>query len=293
MKIFWRVAIGLAALGLALGRTAAPLCAQDVPTGKFDLKLSAGITSMAGGDLNAGLEGFSNYWAGLAAASGYAVKGSFSPARLGPDAGFDLIWRLSPTLGVGIGAGYIGAARESVMTFESAAGTVTQTVRPSYGAEPVRIGIFKTVPLSRTLNLVLNGGLGFYFAQAKALWTIGTDGGYGELLDASVEKGGLGFHGGLALEFKAGNLISVLLEMAGRYARFSGFTGIGSDDVNGDATTTQGTLYYFEPFDSATGAKVYSMVYVFSEAPGGDVRAREARIDFSGFSLRLGIVFHL
>ena len=60
------------------------------------------------------------------------------------------------------------------MTFESAAGTVTQTVRPSYGAEPVRIGIFKTVLLSRTLNLVLNGGLGFYFAQAKLLWTMGS-----------------------------------------------------------------------------------------------------------------------
>jgi hypothetical protein len=288
-----RVAIiGFAAVLAAWGM-APSLWAQDVPTGKFDLKLSAGITALGVGDLNTGLEGFANYWAGQAAASGYAVQGSFAPARLGPDAGFDLIWRLSPTLGLGIGAGYIGAARESVMTFESTSGTVTQTVRPSCGAELIRIGIFKTVPLSRTLNLVLNGGLGFYFAQAKAFWNIGTDSGYGEILDAQVEKGGLGFHGGLDLEYKAGNLISLLVELSGRYARLSGFTGIGSHVVNGDAGTTQGTLYYFEPLDADTGARVYSMVSVFSEAPGGDVRVREARIDYSGVSLRLGIVFHM
>lgn len=179
------------------------------------------------------------------------------------------------------------------MTFSGSDGGATQTVRPSFWAETIRVGIFKTLPLSARLSLVLNGGLGFYFARARAFWNISTDAEYAELLDSDVEKGGFGVHGGLGLEYKTGRFISLLVELSGRYARFSGFTGAGSNVVNGDSLTTQGTFYYFEPLNADTGAPVYSMVSVFSEAPGGDVRVRQARIDFSGLSLRLGIAFHL
>jgi hypothetical protein len=286
-------ALGCAAFLAALG-TAELARAQDIiPSGKFDLVLSAGLTSMGGADVNAGLEGFANFWARQAAAAGYSVKGSFAPAHLGPDAGFDLIWRLSPTLGVGFGAGYIGAVKESAMTFAGADGGTTQTVRPSFWAETVRVGIFKTLPLSARLNLVLNGGVGFYFARARAFWNISQDSGYAEVLDSDVEKGGFGVHGGLGFEFKASQFISLLVDVSGRYARFSGFTGAGTDVVNGESMTTQGTFYYFEPLNADTGAPVYSMVSVFSEAPAGDVRVRKAKIDFSGLSLRLGIAFHL
>ena len=286
-------ALGCAALLAALG-TAELAVAQDiVPSGKFDLVLSAGLTSMGGADVNAGLEGFANFWARQAAASGYSVKGSFAPAHLGPDAGFDLIWRLSPTLGIGIGAGYIGAARESAMTFTGADGGTIQTVRPYFWAETVRLGIFKALPLSARLSLILNGGVGFYFARARAFWNVSEDAGYAEVLDSDVERGGFGAHGGLGLEYKASRFISLLVDLSGRYARFSGFTGSGTNVVNGDSMTTQGTFYYFEPLNADTGAPVYSMVSVFSEAPAGDVRIREAKIDFSGFSLRLGIAFHL
>jgi len=285
------IAAALSAAIFGLGLGSATLRAQETQVSKFSLRLYGGASYMSGGDLNTGLEGYSNYWIDLADAIGYSVSGTFSPARLGLDFGGDIIFQLTPTVGIGFGAGYLQASKTSTMSFAVSPDTLTQTANPSYHAVPLRLGLFLTLPASPSVNIILNAGVGYYMAKATSTWSLLDAAGDGESLASDVSANGFGVHGGIAFEFKLSGRVGLLLEIHGRYAKIGPFTGTGVNAYSGTSETTSGTLYYFELPGMVSG-RTYPVVYVFDTPPTLNA-VREAKIDFSGGAFRLGLVIHL
>jgi len=88
------------------------------------------------------------------------------------------------------------------------------------------------------------------------------------------------------LEFKITPKMAFILEGQGRYAKISGFEGTyeytsssGSWNAKGE-----GTLYYML-YDEK-----WPYLYICREKPGAPyTNVREARVDFSGFTIRSGL----
>jgi hypothetical protein len=138
------------------------------------------------------------------------------------------------------------------------------------------------------MNVVFNVGGGLYFAKYSYNFRIEANGGWAEL-NQETNASGLGFHGGIGLEFNLAPNIAFVIEGQGRYAKFGGFEGTceSSGDIE-DSGKFEGTLYYYEWREEG---KIYPTVFVSSQRPPGSVfsNVREAKVDFSGFTLMAGI----
>jgi len=261
------------------------LPAQSQAQSKFTFRLSGGLNLLDGGDLNTGAEGSFNVWQAMAHLAGNATSGTFSAAKLGLNFSGDFIFKFNESMGVGIGAGMLSAAKESVMTFSSAwvSGDITHQVKAS--AIPLRLGFFYFLPVGPTMNVVFNAGLGYYLAKANYTM-IGTAGGTSETIELDASGGGLGFHGGLGLEIALMPNLGILVDLSGRFASFGGFEG----DQTGGGTTIPGTLY---AFDGSSALGNFHRIIIQAALPSGSgiSHAAEAKVSFTGFSFVAGFFF--
>ena len=77
-----------------------------------------------------------------------------------------------------------------------------------------------------------------------------------------------------------------------RFAKIGGFTGKDiSANSDGESYTEQGTLYYFQ--GRAGSQEDFPLVFIRSDMPteAGVSAPREAKVNFSGMSLKAGIRF--
>jgi len=248
---------------------------------KIELRLLAGMNYLSGGDINKG----DNPWIGLFAMAGYSME--TKPVHLGFDFGGDIIINLTPKIGIGFGVGYIQGAKTSELTVSNGEeGTFTN--KPKISAVPIKLGLFFNIPLSEVMNVVFNVGGGLYLAKYSCNFRVEENGGWAEL-NQETNASGLGFHGGIGLEFNLAPNIAFVIEGQGRYAKFGGFEGTceSSGDIE-DSGKFEGTLYYYEWREDG---KIYPTVFVSSQRPPGSVfsNVREAKVDFSGFTLMAGI----
>ena len=116
-------------------------------------------------------------------------------------------------------------------------------------------------------------------------------------MKTNVHAGGIGFHGGVGLEYRLRKNVSLVVEGSGRYARVSGLKGeYNEQSSEGADATDKGKLYYYE---WKYNEKLYPWVELLDRDPSEInfsspiYNAREAVIDFSGFSLRAGIKISL
>lgn len=285
MKFARPACLGLTALTvLAL---AFPAMADDQP--RFSLRLSGGGAYILGGDVNTGQEGYMQYWATLASVIGYDVKGEFKNARLGPSFAADLVFQVTSWLGVGVGAEFISASRQSLYTLTAPGFGYDMTSTPRFSAVPLKLGLFLTAYDSAAFRLLLNAGVGYYLGMSGAEWVLsGSEGTQSETIDLTAN--GLGFHGGLAFEFRLSPSLALLLDLTSRYSRFTGWKGSTTFTDSGGSDTAKGKAYYFE-IDN--GYYLFPVVTIFEETPAGYTGLRDARIDFSGGSVRLGIVIRI
>lgn len=259
---------------------------------RLSLRLYGGYNHMLADDVNKG----SSYYFQLVeayVAEGFgSATGGYSPLHGGYDFGADLIYQVTPSFGVGIGAGYLRSSADSqaTLTGEETVGLVAET---ALSAIPIRLGLFLDVPLGGKLALTANAGAAYYlglkFTGMQGLELSDTDW-MRMSLEASERSGAdIGFHGSLGFEYKLSPKLGLFVEGAGRYAKFKNFVSVtGTEDSSGGTPdTTEGMLYL------VTGdMKGYEMsMFTISEtepSPDPGTTVREPKFDLSGFSLRAG-----
>ncbi len=285
MKLARTVCLGLtilAALAVAL-----PASAEEAS--RFSLRLSGGGAYTMGGDINAGQEGYMQYWGTLASVIGYDVQGEFKNARLGPSFAADFVFQLTRWLGIGVGAEYVSASHQSLYTLTAPGYSYDMTSTPHFSAIPIKLGLFLTAYESTGFRCVLHAGVGYYIGRAGSEWMLSGSGG-AQSETTELTANGLGFHGGMAFEVRLSSSLGLLLELAGRYARFTGWKGSTTYAYSEGSNSVEGKAYYFEVDN---GYYLYPVVFVSDQTPDGVTGLRDARVDFSGGSVRLGIIIRI
>ncbi len=293
--------------------TAVCLCLIPGPVtagGKISLRLWGGWAYLAVGDVNAGTQAFFDWGKTYFAPSpGGTITGGYESIHWGYEFGGDVIFQLSPKLGVGIGAGYLQMSKDAPYP-----AMMTIMVDPYYGPEieftastkisaiPIRASLFLSLPVSRKLDITAHAGISYYLqAEYHGDWFVAIPniiftGPFSSLTTAAEKKtAAIGLQGGLGVEYRFIRLLSLFLEAQGRYAKFKGFEGT-STSVAGDyggvlpSFSETGKLYY-ESVPAVPGSPRWIMVQSAPPAgPGG--QPREAAVDFSGVSFLVGVRIH-
>jgi hypothetical protein len=278
---------------------AVPIAQADIAAperfSRLSLKLYGGYARIAAGDVNEGASGFFHLLEVYEALGVGTLTGSYRPVHGGFDFGADLIYQLSPTLGIGLGAGYMRNSSDSLMSLTDGTDTITISGTPTLTAIPIRLGLFLTLPVAGRINMTADIGAAYYaglkFDAVQRLEFSPTD--WTEMSVASLTAGSspLGFHGSLGLEYMISPKMGFFIEAVGRYAKLKNFdqvTGI-SNSSGGSSDSTDGKLYIETQADMLSMYTI-SMFTVEETPPVDDVDTtfREPKFDLSGFSLQAG-----
>jgi hypothetical protein len=255
----------------------------------FNLKLAAGLNLFSGGDFYRGAAGMFDSNADAFISSGYTQESRKAKSfRSGFEGGGDIIYHVSPHLGVGLGMDYIHARAESLFVFhgqEAIAFKLWST--PWINAFSIKLGLFYDLPVSSWLTVCFNGGPALFLVKYNYNRNVLIPGVADDFYQ-QAKAHGIGFRGGLGLEIHLNQRAAVLLEAQGRYARITGFEGSEkfSHEVSGWPTIReeQGSLYYVE-------AEKYAELAVLSEGAANIQNAGKAVLDFTGISLLAGLRF--
>lgn len=259
---------------------------QEKTLRRFHFTLFTGGNYAGGGDLNKGALGLADYYSGVLGITG---KGAVKPVHYSFSFGGEFSFSLTSRLSLAVEIESFQGEKESLTDF----GQVTQEyhikTRPKLSAVPVGI----SVSYAFTPALYIKGGLSYYFAGCSYLYQIQED---DQLLEWMGEANarGLGLQGALGFTRSIGSRLGVVVELAGHLAKINGFQGKDTfQNSSGQTLIEKGTLYLIQA--ELSEQQSYPLLFIRESKPheAGVVDAREARIDFSGFSLKIGLRIHL
>jgi len=284
----WKIAI--AGMGIALSVLPGPASAD----GKFSLRLQGGWAYLSAGDINPGTQAYFDWREAQWGASEFGYRAAHNGFELGGD----IIYELTPRLGLGLGVGYlrISRASRSFLSIPDVIGPYASLdVDPTLTALPIRLGLYLTIPLNRTFNFNADAGASVYLrARYSDVWRMAyqamdTEAGYIDITTQTEKKAApIGFQGGIGLEYKLSRKLFLCLDARGRYARFRGLEGSSALTSDFRAPFSEHGILYYESVPMLTGSPRLIMVQNSPpDGPGGE--PRQAVVDFSGVSLQAGI----
>jgi hypothetical protein len=252
------------------------------------LMLLAGWALIPDGDIHKGAEGLVNIGADAIAARGVDIIGrNVKPLRSGANLGGDIIYDLSPRIGIGIGFGYIHAWQ--VDTFRYSQFEIYEYTMESVTDLTVttfRLGATYAVPLGRLFKLRFNAGPAFFRVNFDYVRNAAGRN-FQESYNVKVKSTRLGFQGGVTLETRFLERVSLFLKVQGRSVKMTNFKGL---DVLGGwegawafpTVRNTGDLYFIP-------GHPYSRLAVLPEGSSDALGARKAIFDFTGADLLAGL----
>jgi hypothetical protein len=275
---------------LTLGTTS---WAQGAPK-KFSLILSAGYGTKTGGDVPKVMDGMNAAIRDLAALAGFTVAETLEPAKWGPGLEAELLFRPARNFGLSFGSGLLRkredtrlAAKRETLTGISVDWTAT------YQLIPLMLSGYYFLESGSKMTVYAKAGIGYYFGRMtyttrdeQPLLGIAA---WGQN-DGEATASGLGFHGGLGLEYPLSPTFAILIEAAGRYVNLKGWS-VENDQSGPWGTEHQtGRFWYAEELVEGMG-KQYASLQLFEERPSNPAlrNIREAAFGFSGFTLKAGL----
>ena len=262
---------------------------------KFSLKFSGGLGSTAGGDFNAFADGLNSLAADLVPFLGLTKTGELENPNWGIDFEGELVFSLSRNFGVGLGAGYHKRSKETSLKMAlEPLSSVSLTWEPELTIIPMNLSGYYFFPIGSKMNAFLKAGIGYCVAKVylklREEYTsfLGLEGWDEDEFEA--KNSGFGFQGGLGIEYNLTGTISLFAEGMGRYLKITGWELEGTTTNASGVIKGSGTLWYLEEFFEANG-KYYPGLQISEQKPTYPAyrNVREAEVDFSGFSLRVGI----
>jgi hypothetical protein len=265
---------------------------------KITLKIKGGWNIFSGGDIEKGIGGmFDNAFQLISSSGAPIVESQKESNHAGLEVGGDLIYCVTPRLGIGIGASRITAGKESFISYH-VTGWFTEDqlrVRPDIRVSVLRLGVFYAFPFASRLAISVHGGPAFYFARyaynmSQTSGSPGLDAVlYGFLptgLYQEARAKQLGLEGGIAFEFDPNPFVAFFVEAAGRYARIGGFEGDETTSAfqtfHPQVFNQSGSLYY------ADGDQ-YLLLDIVPPEGAAAGNARKATLNFSGLSFLAGL----
>jgi hypothetical protein len=256
----------------------------ELSTGGIPLEFafSAGLGYVAPRDLNRGTRGYAD---ANAADHGVAAPPPAGVLHIAYMLGFEVTYRVSPRLAVGLGADYMRVANKDKTEYEDPAFTETLVTRPAARTVPFKI-LARYYPGA---GFYVRGGLGIYAVKASYLYRH-------ELPESSDwrqlkgEASGTGLGGEAAFggEWEIAPRTVFFAEAGVRLARFGKLTGTNTTThLTGQVATEPGTLFYITRL--AEDGNTYPIVYVAASAPDDAVDSRRAVVDLSGAAVRAGV----
>jgi len=265
--------------------------ARELNSG-VSLRLSFAMGNTSVGDMSGFINSMNGILLKTAKLSNYTTSGKLENVNLGPEFGGELVLKLSRNFGIGVGFTYLTRNRESAIEIKSLASNKTGLIRydANYKAYPVTVSGYYYIPIGKNLNAFVSAGVGYYFAKIETAITEEiADGGNTSLGAQSEMKAndqGLGFHGSMGLEYKLSKSISLFFEGSGRLAEFKDWEGevkFSKNDI------VKGSLWYVGA-DAKYFKDYYGLEFADRKPQGKNIKsARKAEINFSGFSLKIGI----
>jgi hypothetical protein len=275
---------------------------------RFSLKVTAGLGSRIPiGDVNDCLESFNNnevFEAHRESETGQVVgEIKTLDTRIfhgEAELRFDLTSRIS--FGIATSAP-IHKRNESSVTYTilgwAGPQVMTWTFKPEIKVSyPIRLSAYYTLPVIPRLNISIGGGVGFYSAKVsqplrfEITYPVGGSSWF--TWDQEAKRNfAFGFHGNVVFEYLLNNKLALVGEFQYRLGKISGFKGtIKHENNHGDKSEESGTLYYFTEWNYFIGTR-HATLEIFETPPEGGVRwindLREAALDLSGYSIRMGI----
>lgn len=268
---------------------------------RITFKLNGGWGYLGLGDVNAGTQAFFDWALATLASEDHTITGGYEALHWGSEFGGDLIFELSPRIGVGIGAGHLRRSNygSPMMTFDPTYALYSKT---KVSATPLRLGLFLTLPVGRKTNLIANAGVSWYLdVKYDSTWVLDQPSAWYEVpgqevsTTAANRKNPLGVQGGLGLEHLFFRKVALFIEAQGRFAKIRHLEG----------TTVSFPFWYgFFPYFIETGILYYESVPAIPDAPrlimvqssppdGPGGEPRQAAVDFSGVSLQFGVRIRL
>jgi hypothetical protein len=269
---------------------------------KFGFKFTGGINYQLIGDGDAILRGYKAYTDDFlnTAGSGYTLDQSIFPLvnHFGFEFDGDVILYFTPQFGISLGTGYIRGGTlfgsgNQVISSSSTKETDNNDVAAS--AVPIKVGIYYTfssifAPQGKSSSYVF-AGIGLYSASYSHIenYTYQT---YYDNFTQKATSSGVGFYAGWGGESWINPNFAFIYELSGRYANIGGFSGTWQDNNNGTTSSGSGKLYYYE---LSSAGNWYPWASVLADAPSGSGyrNVREAKIDFSGVSFKVGIKINI
>jgi len=251
--------------------------------GRVFLSFFAGAGYALIGDLNSGAQGLADLYSSQL---GIAPSQDVSPVHNGLLYGGEIGIPLSARVFLTLGAERLAGGAESEILFNRAGGLADAFMaHPEFKVLPVRAAIM-VYPAD---FLFLRFGLSYNFASCAYAYKFEREATWQEW-SGEAKARGIGLLGGIGLEWRFGRNFALVGEVSGQYVPISGFEGTGTyqDETLSVPATEEGTLY---AFDAKSGLTSYALLYIRDKLPSeaGVENAREAKIDFSGFALRLGL----
>jgi hypothetical protein len=258
---------------------------QQIFPYKVSLSVLGGGNYVGGGDLNLGIKGLADLHEDMLGIRG---KGEINSVHLGYVVGLEVSFPLTQRLSLGIAAEHFQGKNESQVDYSQGTSSSVLLMRPGIRATPV--SFFLSFNPVSTWYVI--GGFSYYFARCSYTYSFQSD----DLTQQRVGKAssrGIGLLGGLGFKKNLSSNLSLLVEITGRLAKIQGFKGKeDSQDSSGQKATEKGTLYLIQA--QILEERTHSILFIRETRPSeaGIIDAREAQINLSGISLRLGFQIH-
>jgi opacity protein-like surface antigen len=275
---------------------------------KISFIILGGLRYMRVGDTNIHLESFDGYVSEMTDYEGGMIKKLANyNSELEKTPEFELRLDISPKFAISAGIGFITEKNESNFQFTDQVPSEpinfhTISTEPKVSATLLKLGTYYTIPLIRRVNLFLNGGINYYFSKVSLYKSHG----FHAEIDLSpyfkedkydVSSNNFGLYGGMGFEYKISNYLALAMEFRGRYAKMKNLKGTrlfrnGRHMFPPPEESEEGILYIGERYMTDGWIDGYrpDLIISPSRPSGAEFRnIREAALDLSGYSLRLGI----
>lgn len=249
----------------------------------ISLSLFGGVKYVEGGDINTGALGLADFY--NASLPGDQV-GEVQALHLSYIIGGEVAFTIHPNLTIGIGADYFIAHSESAVSYAGGSTTADLTIRPEMNMLPIRL----TLSCYIIPKFYIKSGIEYHLAKCSYLYQF-QQGDYWKQYQGEANARGLGILAGFGFVEHFTQNISFFIEAMGRYARVMDFKGKNIfNDSDGLESIEEGFLYIFKSQTSPD--TTHSLLFIRDKKPSeaGVSDPQKATIDFSGVSLRAGIM---